>query len=252
MLRRLALALLITLSANAAVDPALFQELRWRLIGPFRGGRVLTVSGVPGEPEHFYFGSVNGGVWESRDAGRTWTPIFDGQPIGSIGALAVAPSDPRVIYAGTGEADMRSDIAQGDGIYKTKDGGRTWTHLGLRDSQQVGRILVDPRDPERVFVAALGHPYGPNAERGLFRSTDGGRSWQKVLSRDADTGAIDVAFRPGDPSVMYASLWQTRRPPWNVYPPSNGPGSGLFKSTDGGTTWTPIVGNGFSAHPGRI
>jgi len=233
-------------------DPALFQELRWRMIGPFRGGRVLAVAGVPGEREHFYFGSVNGGVWETIDAGRTWKPIFDAQPIGSIGAIALAPSNPRVMYVGTGEADMRSDIAQGDGVYKSTDGGKTWTHVGLRDTQQVGRILVDPRDPERVFVAALGHPYAANPERGLFRSTDGGRTWQKVLYKDADTGAIDVAFRPGDPTVMYAALWQTRRPPWNVYPPSNGPGSGLFKSTDGGTTWTPIVGRGFPVRPGRI
>jgi photosystem II stability/assembly factor-like uncharacterized protein len=236
----------------AHVDPAQFQELRWRLVGPFRGGRVLAVAGVPGEREHFYFGSVNGGVWETTDAGRTWRPIFDGQPIGSIGALALAPSNPRILYVGTGEADMRSDIAQGNGAYRSTDGGRTWSHLGLADTQQIGRIVVDPRDPDRVFLAALGHPYGPNAERGVFRSTDGGQSWQKVLFKDADTGAIDIAFRPGDPSVVYAALWQTRRPPWSVYPPSNGPGSGLYKSTDGGSTWAPIAGRGFPARPGRI
>src|ERR1041384_756127 len=162
MLRRLALALLITLSANAAVDPALFQELRWRLIGPFRGGRVLAVTGIPGEPEHFYFGSVNGGVWETRDAGRTWQPIFDEQPIGSIGAIAVAPSNPKIIYAGSGESDMRSDISQGNGMYRSDDGGKTWSHIGLADSQQIARIRVDPTDPNLVYVAALGHPYGPN------------------------------------------------------------------------------------------
>ncbi|PYQ16147.1 MAG: hypothetical protein DMF80_05960 [Acidobacteria bacterium] len=239
-------------SASAGVDPAVFQELRWRLIGPFRGGRALAVSGVPGEPNHFYFGSVNGGVWETSDAGRTWTPIFDGQPIGSIGALAVAPSNPRVIYVGSGEADMRSDIAQGDGAYRTSDGGQTWTKIGLADTQQIARILVDPRNPERVFVAALGHPYGPNAERGVFRSTDGGSTWQRVLFKDENTGAIDLAFKPGDPAIVYASLWQTRRPPWSVYPPSNGPGSGLYKSSDGGTTWTALSGNGFPARPGRI
>src|SRR5713226_3215145 len=176
-------------TATAAVDPAFFQDLHWRLIGPFRAGRVLAVSGVPGEPEHFYFGSVNGGVWETHDAGRTWQPIFDGQPIGSIGAIAVAPSNPRVLYVGSGEADMRSDIAQGDGMYKSVDGGKTWTKIGLADTQQVGRILVDPRDPSRVLVAALGHPYGPNAERGVFRSTDGGGTWRKVLFKDDDTGA---------------------------------------------------------------
>jgi photosystem II stability/assembly factor-like uncharacterized protein len=234
------------------VDPALFQELSWRLIGPFRGGRVLAVAGVPGEREHFYFGSVNGGVWETIDAGRTWKPIFDGQPIGTIGAIALAPSDPRVIYVGSGEADMRSDIAQGDGLYRSADGGRTWTKIGLTDTQQVGRILVDPRDPNRVLVAALGHPYGPNAERGVFRSTDGGGTWQKILFKDENTGAIDVAFRPGDPRTIYAALWQTRRPPWSVYPPSNGPGSGLYKSTDGGDTWTALTGHGFPARPGRI
>jgi len=239
-------------AAVPRLDPALFQELHWRLIGPFRGGRVLAVAGVPGEREHFYFGSVNGGVWETIDAGRTWKPIFDGQPIGTIGAIALAPSDPKVIYVGSGEADMRSDIAQGDGLYKSTDGGQTWAKIGLADTQQVGRILVDPRDPNRVLVAALGHPYGPNAERGVFRSTDGGATWQKVLFKDEDTGAIDLAFKPGDARVVYAALWQTRRPPWSVYPPSNGPGGGLHKSTDGGATWTPLAGHGFPASPGRI
>ena len=238
--------------STGSVDPALFSELRWRSIGPFRGGRVLAVAGVPGEREHFYFGGVNGGVWETDDAGRTWRPIFDAQPIGAIGALAVAPSNPKVIYVGTGEADMRSDIAQGDGIYKSTDGGKTFSHVGLSDSQQIGRIRVDPRDPDRVLVAALGHPYGPNAERGVFLSTDGGGSWRRVLYRDENTGAVDLAFKPGDRRVVYAALWQTRRPPWNVYPPSHGPGSGLCRSTDGGDTWTEIRGHGFPADPGRI
>ncbi|HEX7071477.1 MAG TPA: glycosyl hydrolase, partial [Rhodothermales bacterium] len=250
----LTFAVLITTIASlqAAVSPALFQDLRWRLIGPFRGGRVLAVTGVPGEPEHFYFGSVNGGVWETRDAGRTWQPIFESQPIGSIGALEVAPSNHDVIYVGSGEADMRSDIAQGDGMYKSVDQGKTWTRIGLDDSQQIGRILVHPANPDLVYVAALGHPYGPNAERGVFRSRDGGKTWQKVLFKDNDTGAIDLAFEPGNPNVIYASLWQTRRTPWSVYPPSNGPGSGLFKSTDGGDHWTEIKGHGFAPKPGRI
>jgi photosystem II stability/assembly factor-like uncharacterized protein len=238
--------------AKGVVDPALFSGLHWRLLGPFRGGRVLAVTGVPGEPDHFYFGAVNGGVWESRDAGRTWKPIFDSQPIATIGAIAVAPSRPSTLYVGSGEADMRSDIAQGDGVYKSIDGGRTWTHQGLTDTQQIGRILVDPQDPERVFVAALGHPYGPNAERGVFRSTDGGRHWRQVLKKDADTGAIDLAFEPGNPRVIYAALWQTRRPPWSIYPPSNGPGGGLWKSTDGGDHWRELAGNGLPDHPGRI
>jgi photosystem II stability/assembly factor-like uncharacterized protein len=246
-------ATLLWLGATyAAVDPMLFQDLHWRSIGPFRGGRVLAVVGVPGEPLHFYFGAVNGGVWETRDAGRTWSPIFDDMGVGSIGALAVAPSNPKVIYVGTGEADMRSDIAQGIGLFKSIDAGRHWSAIGLKDTQQIGKILVDPRDPNIVLVAALGHPYGPNAERGVFRSTDGGRSWTKTLFKNADTGAIDLVFRPGDPNTVFAALWQTRRPPWNVYPPSNGPGSGLYKSTDGGKSWTEIAGHGLPAQPGRI
>jgi len=247
--------LFCSVAASGAVDPALFQDLHWRLLGPFRGGRVLAVSGVPGEPDHFYFGSVNGGVWETHDAGRTWNPIFDGQPIGSIGALAVAPSNPKILYVGTGEADMRSDIAQGDGMYKSSDGGRSWSHIGLNDSQQIAKIVVHPDNPNLVYAAVLGHPYGPSSERGLYRSRDGGQSWQKILGRnnDSDTGAIDVALEPGNPNVIYAALWgQTRRTPWSVYPPSNGPGSGLFKSTDAGEHWTELQGHGLPEKPGRI
>jgi photosystem II stability/assembly factor-like uncharacterized protein len=247
----LALSFVATFAANAAA-PELFQDLHWRLVGPFRGGRVLAVAGVPDEPQHFYFGSVNGGVWETLDAGRTWQPIFDAQPVGSIGSIAIAPSQPQTIYVGTGESDMRSDIAQGSGVYKSTDGGRTWAFSGLRDSQQIGRILVHPRDPNVVYLAALGHPYAANAERGVFRSRDGGNNWQKVLGPNADTGAIDLAFEPGDPNTIYAALWQTRRPPWSVYPPSNGPGSGLYKSTDGGEHWTHIAGHGFPKEVGRI
>jgi photosystem II stability/assembly factor-like uncharacterized protein len=249
-MRRLtALALLFAShTLAAAVDPTLYQDLRWRLIGPFRGGRVLAVTGVPGEPDHFYFGSVNGGVWETRDAGRTWQPIFDSQPVGSIGAIAVAPSNPKVIYVGSGEADMRSDIAQGDGMFKSADGGKTWSHIGLADSQQIGRVIVHPSNPDVAYVAALGHPYAANIERGVYRTRDGGATWQKLLG-DSDVGAIDLAFEPGNPDVIYAAMWQTRRTPWSVYPASNGPNSGLFKTTDGGEHWTEMK---LTAKPGRI
>ncbi len=246
------LALALWAGAASALEPALFQDLRWRLLGPFRGGRVLAVTGVPGEPSHYYFGAVGGGVWESRDAGRTWQPIFDDVPVASIGAIAVAPSDPKVIYVGTGEADMRSDIAYGDGMYGSRDGGKTWRHLGLADSHQIGAVIVDPRNPSRLFVAALGHAYGANAERGVFRSEDGGTTWTKVLFKDADTGAIDIRFQPGSPDVLVAALWTTRRAPWNIYPPSNGPSGGIYRSTDGGDHWTELRGNGFPDAPGRI
>jgi photosystem II stability/assembly factor-like uncharacterized protein len=233
-------------------DPSLFSGLRWRLVGPFRGGRAVTATGVPGEPDRFYFGAVGGGVWRTDNAGRTWEPIFDSQPVASIGAVAVAPSDPNVLYVGSGEADMRSDISYGNGVYRSADGGKTWARLGLADTRQIGRILVDPRDPNLVFVAALGHAYGPNAERGVFRSKDGGKTWQRVLFRDADTGAIDLDAQPGNPRTILAALWQTRRPPWNVYPPSNGPGSGLWRSVDGGDTWTHVAEGLPSEKLGRI
>ncbi|HET6895063.1 MAG TPA: hypothetical protein VFH72_06745 [Candidatus Baltobacteraceae bacterium] len=235
--------------AHAAVNESLFGALQWRNIGPLRGGRAITVAGVPSEPDTFYFGAVGGGIWVTHNAGRTWTPIFDKEPVASIGAIAVAPSDPSVMYVGSGEADMRSDIQHGDGMYKSVDGGKTWSHIGLDDSNQIGRVVVDPKDPNIVYVAALGHQYGPNAERGVFKSTDGGKTWSKVLYKNENTGAIDLAMDPTDSSVLFASLWQTRRPPWNVYPPSNGPGSGLYKSTDAGKTWTQISGHGF---PGGV
>jgi len=236
----------------ATVNPRLFQELHWRSVGPFRGGRVLAVTGDPSDAPRFYFGAVNGGVWRTDDAGRTWQPIFDDVNVGSIGAIAVAPSEPNVIYVGTGEADMRSDIAQGIGMFRSADGGKRWSAIGLSDTQQIAQILVDPGHPNVVLVAALGHPYGPNAERGVFRTADGGKHWTKTLYRDANTGAIDLAFEAGNPLVVYAALWQTRRPPWNAYPPSNGPGSGLYKSADGGRTWRQLKGDGLPAQPARI
>lgn len=234
-------------------DEKLFQEMRWRSIGPSRGGRVLAVTGVRGQPDLFYFGSVDGGVWRTNDAGRTWNPIFDSQPIGSIGAIAAAPSDPNVIYVGSGESDMRSDIGYGNGMYKSTDAGKTWTHIGLTDSRQIARILIDPADPNKVFVAALGHAYGPNSERGVFRSTDGGATWKRILFHDENTGAIDLAFEPDNTKVIYAALLQTRRPPWNVYPPSKGPGTGLYRSRDGGENWEAVDANGLPTEEvGRI
>jgi len=214
------------------------------MIGPHRGGRVLAVSGVRGQPDTFYFGSVCGGIWKTTDAGRTWKPLFDDQPVASIGDLAVSNSDPNIIYVGTGEADMRSDISFGNGVYKSTDAGKTWTHLGLSDTRQIGRIIVDPRDPDIVLVAALGHGFGPNAERGVFRSTDGGRSWKKVLYRDENTGAIDLSYDPDDAQTVYATLWNARRVAWSQYAPVSGPGGGLFKSTDGGATWNQVQGRG--------
>jgi len=204
----------------------------------------VAATGVPGQPNVFYFGSVGGGVWKTINAGRTWTPIFDSQPVASIGAIAVAPSNPEVIYVGSGEADMRSQISYGNGVYKSSDAGLTWKNVGLADTRQIGRIVVDPRNPDVVLVAALGHAYGPNADRGVFRSRDGGTTWDKVLFKDDDTGAIDLAFEPGNPRVIYAVMWQTRRPPWSIYPPASGPGSGLYKSTDGGDTWHTLLGHG--------
>ncbi|HEY2804929.1 MAG TPA: hypothetical protein VGI92_03635 [Gemmatimonadales bacterium] len=237
-----ALALRFPLSLHAQqIDPRMYGQLRWRMIGPFRGGRTVAAVGVPGQANTFYIGVNNGGVWKTTDAGRVWTPIFDDEPTQSIGAIAIAPSDPNVIYVGSGEGLQRPDLSAGDGIYKSLDAGKTWRHLGLRDGQQIPAIAVDPRDPNRVFAAVLGHPYGPNAERGVFRSTDGGENWQKVLGPDENTGAFDVVFDPSNAQTVYAVLWAGRQAPWEV----GGSflisvNNGLFKSTDGGTTWERV------------
>src|SRR3989475_2461 len=219
----------------------LYQELRWRLIGPFRGGRSVAISGIQSQPNVFFMAANNGGVWRTTDYGRTWNPIFDDQPTGSIGALAIAPSNPDVIYVGSGEGLRRPDLSTGDGIYKSLDGGRTWKHLGLRDGQQTGGIIVDPHDPNRVFAGVLGHHYGPNAERGVFRSLDGGATWKKVLYKDENTGAINLEFDPANSQIIYADMWASRRPPWTAGNSYSGPGSGLYKSTDGGSTWRQLT-----------
>jgi photosystem II stability/assembly factor-like uncharacterized protein len=234
------LLLLTSIAIAQQYDTGLYSGLRWRMIGPFRAGRVNAVSGVVGQPDTFYFGSVGGGVWKSTNAGRTWAPVFDSASSASIGAIGISPSNPNVIYVGTGEPDMRDSIQFGDGMYKSADAGKTWKHSGLENTRQIGRIIVDPKDPNIVFVAALGHAYGPNPDRGVYRSRDGGATWQKVLFKNDDLGAIDLAFDPTNSQTVYATLWSVRRPPWFIYTPVNGVGAGIFKSTDGGTTWKEI------------
>jgi photosystem II stability/assembly factor-like uncharacterized protein len=247
------IAVAFPIIAAAQTSPDLFSALQWRCIGPFRGGRAVAVSGDPGGGTTFFFGGVNGGVWQTTNAGSLWTPIFDGQPTGSIGALAVAPSDANVIYAGTGESDIRSDLSSGDGVYKSTDGGKTWRSLGLKDTRQISRIVVNPLHPNIVFVAALGHAYGPNEERGVYRSGDGGANWQKVLYSDANTGAADISISRDSPNVLFACMWNAHRPPWSTYAPIEGPGSRLFRSRDGGDTWQPVSGAGFpQGQTGRI
>ena len=230
-----------------AVDEKLFKGLQWRQIGPFRGGRALTIEGVPGEPDTYYFGAVAGGVWKTIDGGANWTPLFDKEPISSIGAIAIAPSDHNVIYAGTGEAAIRGNTTYGTGVFKSVDGGRTWQNVGLKDSHQIGALIIDPRNENVVLVAALGHAFGPNQERGIFRTADGGITWTKVLSKDENTGGIDVVFDPHNPNIVFASLWQARRQPW--FFSSGGQGSGLYRSEDNGVTWKHLEGNGL---PGGI
>jgi len=216
--------------------------MQWRQIGPFRGGRALAIEGVVGEPDTYYFGAVAGGVWKTVDGGANWTPLFDKEDISSIGAIAVASSDHNVVYAGTGEAAIRGNTTYGIGVYKSIDAGKTWKNIGLKDSRQIGALIVDPRNADVVLVAALGHAFGPNSERGIFRTSDGGNTWVKVLSKDENTGGIDIVFHPHNPNIVFASLWQARRQPW--FFSSGGPGSGLYRSEDNGVTWKHLEGNG--------
>src|SRR5579863_1320834 len=241
---RLLVSFVIILSATAGwtqVPENTYQELQWRMIGPFRGGRTRAAAGVPSQPNVFYVGQVNDGVWKSDDFGRTWNPIFDQEPTQSIGAIAVAPSDPNIVYVASGEGLHRPDLSVGNGIYRSTDAGKTWTHLGLRDGQQIPALVVDPRDPNKLFAAVLGHPYGPSPERGIYRSTDGGQNWQQVIAKDENTGGSDVEIDPANPDVIYASMWEVREGPWEDGNEFNGSGGGLFKSTDGGATWHQLA-----------
>ena len=223
----------------------LYSQLQWRLVGPFRAGWSTMAEGVPSQPDTFYFGGADGGIWKSVDAGLTWTPQFQQAPSISIGALAVAPSNPNILYIGTGQPETRYDIVDGQGVYRSDDGGETWRSLGLTDTRHIGRIWVDPRNADVVLVAALGHIFGPNEERGVFRSEDGGKTWTKTLFVDGDTGAVDLAADPAAPDVIFASTWQAREWPWlSYYIPDQGPGSGIWKSVDGGKTWSRLTGNG--------
>ena len=227
-------------------DKGPWKGLQYRLVGPFRGGRVVAVSGVVGQDNVnvYYFGAVAGGVWKTTDGGLNWKPIFDKQKDASpaIGAIAVSESDPNVIYVGTGEACIRGNIVGGNGVYKSIDAGKTWKFVGLPDTHAIGRLAVNPKNPDIAFVAALGHPFADNEERGIFRTQDGGKTWEKVLYKDAKSGGIDVVFDPSNSSVLFAALWQAKRTPWSLE--SGGPGSGLFRSSDGGTTWKELKGHG--------
>jgi len=248
------LAASVPVTLRAAVPESAYADLSWRLVGPLRGGWATVVAGVPGDPTTFYFGGADGGVWKTSDAGVTWRPLFDKQGSASIGALAVAPSDPRVLWVGTGQIHQRWDIVDGDGVYRSTDGGETWMHAGLADTRHIGHIWVDPRDANVAVVAALGHVFGPHEARGLYRTEDGGKSWTKVLYKDERSGGADIASDSAQPDVLYASLWEVQRHPWlDYFQPPAGPGSGIYKSTDGGRTWTAVGGKGLPAAPlGRI
>ncbi|MHB8736078.1 MAG: WD40/YVTN/BNR-like repeat-containing protein, partial [Terriglobales bacterium] len=231
--------LAMTLPAQNVTE---LKNLKFRSLGPMAGGRVDAVAGIPGRPNVYLFGAAAGGVFRTEDGGLTWKATFEHEAVASIGALAVAPSDPNVVWVGTGEANARGDVSYGNGVYRSTDGGKTWTHLGLDDTQTISQIAVDPRNPDVALVAAVGHIFGPNAERGVFRTTDGGKTWQKVLYKDDNTGASSVALDPQNPRIVYAGLWSVRRSPWNLT--DGGSTGGLYRSTDGGSTWKELEGHG--------
>ncbi|MBI4409576.1 MAG: glycosyl hydrolase, partial [Gemmatimonadetes bacterium] len=228
--------------AQQTYDPELFAGLRWRNIGPNRGGRSIAVAGSSARPHEYYFGATGGGLWKTTDGGATWRPVSDKAfKSSSVGAVAACEANPEVVYVGMGEVQLRGNVMTGDGVYKSTDAGKTWTHVGLEDTHAIGRIRIHPQDCEHVYVAALGHPFGPNEQRGVFRSKDGGKIWEKVLYRNERAGAVDLSLEPSNPQVLYAAFWEVYRKPWMLS--SGGPGSGLFKSTDGGDTWTEITRN---------
>ena len=230
-------------AATIAPDqgPAALQGLKYRSIGPAAGGRVDRAVGVPGDPNTYYLGAASGGVWKSSDGGRDWKPIFDDEPVATIGSIAVAPSDPNVVYVGTGEANIRGNVQLGDGIYKSTDAGRTWTHVWTQKGQ-IGTMVVHPTNPDIAYAAVLGDPFGPNPERGVYRTTDGGKTWVQVLKKDEHTGASDIAMDASNPRILFAGFWETQRYPWDLK--SGGPGSGLYVSHDGGDTWKQLTGHG--------
>ncbi len=252
----LAFFLLATIPAFAApqpMPPALFYALRARFLGPYRGGRVLAVTGVVGHPNLYYFGSVDGGVFRSEDGGVTWTPLFQHGPVASIGAIAVAPSNPKIIYIGTGEADMRSDVSLGGGVFRSTNGGRTWHAVGLTKTRQISAIIISPHNPNHVLVAALGHSFGPNPERGIYMTVDGGRRWHHVLRLNDRTGVADLVADPDNSRVLYATSWSAVRPPWTQYPPLEGYNSAVYRSTDGGRSWRRLKTRGLPlARAGRV
>ena len=240
--RYLLLTLICAHAGFGQVHESLLKGMQYRLVGPFRGGRVLAVTGIPGDPQTYYFGAAAGGVWKSIDGGAHWTPQFDKQDIASVGSIAVAPSDPNILYVGSGEGCLRGDITYGNGVYRSNDAGKTWTNIGLKDSRHIPRVLIDPHDPNIVLVAALGHAFAPNSERGVYRTTDGGKTWTKVLNVDDRTGATDLAYAPSNPMIVFAAMYQVQRQPWSFT--SGGAGSGLYRSSDGGVTWKKLEGNG--------